>query len=36
LHFGRIRRVAEALEYGIAGINEGILSTEVRRPRSSP
>jgi succinate-semialdehyde dehydrogenase/glutarate-semialdehyde dehydrogenase len=26
---GRIVRVAEALEYGIIGINEGIISTEV-------
>jgi succinate-semialdehyde dehydrogenase/glutarate-semialdehyde dehydrogenase len=26
---GRIWRVAEALEYGMVGINEGILSTEV-------
>ncbi len=26
---GRIWRVAEALEYGIVGINEGIISTEV-------
>jgi succinate-semialdehyde dehydrogenase/glutarate-semialdehyde dehydrogenase len=26
---GRIMRVAEALEYGIVGINEGIISTEV-------
>ncbi len=26
---GRIWRVAEALEYGIVGINEGIVSTEV-------
>ena len=26
---GRILRVAEALEYGIIGINEGIISTEV-------
>ena len=26
---GRIRRVAEALEYGIVGINEGIISTEI-------
>ena len=26
---GRIFRVAEALEYGILGINEGIISTEV-------
>jgi succinate-semialdehyde dehydrogenase/glutarate-semialdehyde dehydrogenase len=26
---GRIFRVAEALEYGIVGINEGIISTEV-------
>ena len=25
---GRIWRVAEALEYGIVGINEGIISTE--------
>jgi len=26
---GRIWRVSEALEYGIVGINEGIISTEV-------
>jgi succinate-semialdehyde dehydrogenase/glutarate-semialdehyde dehydrogenase len=26
---GRIWRVAESLEYGMVGINEGILSTEV-------
>ncbi len=26
---GRVFRVAEALEYGIVGINEGIISTEV-------
>jgi acyl-CoA reductase-like NAD-dependent aldehyde dehydrogenase len=26
---GRVWRVAEALEYGIFGINEGIISTEV-------
>jgi succinate-semialdehyde dehydrogenase/glutarate-semialdehyde dehydrogenase len=26
---GRIFRVAEGLEYGIIGINEGIISTEV-------
>ena len=26
---GRIFRVAEALEYGIVGVNEGIISTEV-------
>jgi succinate-semialdehyde dehydrogenase/glutarate-semialdehyde dehydrogenase len=26
---GRIWRVAEALEYGIFGINEGIISTEI-------
>jgi len=26
---GRVLRVAEALEYGIIGINEGIISTEV-------
>ena len=25
----RIWRVAEALEYGIVGINEGIISTEI-------
>jgi len=30
---GRIWRVAEALEYGIVGINEGIISTEM--PRSA-
>jgi succinate-semialdehyde dehydrogenase/glutarate-semialdehyde dehydrogenase len=26
---GRIWRVAEALEYDIVGINEGIISTEI-------
>jgi acyl-CoA reductase-like NAD-dependent aldehyde dehydrogenase len=26
---GRIWRVAGALEYGIVGINEGIISTEI-------
>ncbi|MGH7089544.1 MAG: aldehyde dehydrogenase family protein, partial [Stellaceae bacterium] len=26
---GRIFRVAEALEYGIVGINEGLISTEI-------
>src|SRR3981189_1891693 len=26
---GRIWRVAEALEYGIVGINEGLISTEI-------
>ena len=26
---GRVWRVAEALEFGIVGINEGIISTEV-------
>jgi succinate-semialdehyde dehydrogenase/glutarate-semialdehyde dehydrogenase len=26
---GRLWRVAEALEYGIVGINEGIISTEI-------
>jgi acyl-CoA reductase-like NAD-dependent aldehyde dehydrogenase len=26
---GRIWRVAEALEHGIVGINEGIISTEI-------
>jgi succinate-semialdehyde dehydrogenase/glutarate-semialdehyde dehydrogenase len=26
---GRIWRVAEALEYGIVGINEGIISTDI-------
>jgi succinate-semialdehyde dehydrogenase/glutarate-semialdehyde dehydrogenase len=26
---GRIWRVAESLEYGMVGINEGIISTEV-------
>jgi succinate-semialdehyde dehydrogenase/glutarate-semialdehyde dehydrogenase len=26
---GRVWRVAEALDYGIVGINEGIISTEV-------
>jgi hypothetical protein len=26
---GRIWRVAEALEYGIVGIDEGIISTEI-------
>jgi len=25
---GRIWRIAEALEYGIVGINEGIISTK--------
>jgi hypothetical protein len=30
---GRIWRVAEALEYGIVGINEGIISTENDRNR---
>jgi acyl-CoA reductase-like NAD-dependent aldehyde dehydrogenase len=25
----RMRRVAEGLEYGIVGINEGIISTEI-------
>jgi acyl-CoA reductase-like NAD-dependent aldehyde dehydrogenase len=29
LDIGRIFRVAEGLEYGIIGINEGIISTEV-------
>ena len=36
---GRIFRVAEALEYGIIGINEGIISTAggaVRRREVSP
>jgi acyl-CoA reductase-like NAD-dependent aldehyde dehydrogenase len=28
-HIGRIWRVAEALEYGVVGINEGIISTEI-------
>jgi len=28
-NIGRIWRVAEALEYGMVGINEGIISTEV-------
>jgi succinate-semialdehyde dehydrogenase / glutarate-semialdehyde dehydrogenase len=28
---GPIWRVAEALEYGIVGINEGIISTEIAR-----
>jgi succinate-semialdehyde dehydrogenase / glutarate-semialdehyde dehydrogenase len=27
--FGRIWRVAEGLEYGIADINEGIISIEI-------
>jgi succinate-semialdehyde dehydrogenase/glutarate-semialdehyde dehydrogenase len=27
--FGRVNRVAEALEYGIVGINTGLISTEV-------
>jgi acyl-CoA reductase-like NAD-dependent aldehyde dehydrogenase len=27
--YSRIWRVAEALEYGIVGINEGIISTEI-------
>ena len=26
---GRIFRVTEALEYGIVGVNEGVISTEV-------
>ena len=26
---GRVWRVAEALEYGMVGINEGIISTEL-------
>jgi succinate-semialdehyde dehydrogenase/glutarate-semialdehyde dehydrogenase len=26
---GRVWRVAEALEYGMVGINEGLISTEV-------
>lgn len=26
---GRIMRVAEALEYGMVGVNEGIISTEA-------
>lgn len=26
---GRVFRVAEALEYGMIGINEGIISTEM-------
>ena len=26
---GRVNRVAEALEYGIVGINTGLISTEV-------
>jgi len=28
-NIGRIWRVSEALEYGMVGINEGIISTEV-------
>ena len=28
---GRIWRVAEVLDYGIVGINEGIISTEIAR-----
>jgi succinate-semialdehyde dehydrogenase/glutarate-semialdehyde dehydrogenase len=28
-NIGRVWRVAEALEYGIVGINEGLISTEV-------
>jgi len=28
-YIGRIWRVAEGLEYGMVGINEGIISTEV-------
>jgi succinate-semialdehyde dehydrogenase/glutarate-semialdehyde dehydrogenase len=28
-NIGRVFRVAEALEYGIVGINEGIISTEI-------
>ncbi|CAK0769729.1 succinate-semialdehyde dehydrogenase (NADP(+)) GabD [Gammaproteobacteria bacterium] len=27
--FGRVWRVAEALEYGIVGVNQGLISTEV-------
>ena len=26
---GRIMRVSEALEYGIVGVNEGVISTEI-------
>jgi succinate-semialdehyde dehydrogenase/glutarate-semialdehyde dehydrogenase len=26
---GRVWRVAEALEYGMVGVNEGVISTEV-------
>jgi succinate-semialdehyde dehydrogenase / glutarate-semialdehyde dehydrogenase len=33
---GRIWRVAEALEYGIVGINEGIISTKSPLARSRP
>ena len=32
---GRVWRVAEALEYGIVGINEGLISTEVAPVRRS-
>ena len=33
---GRIWRVAEALEYGIVGINEGIISPKSPVERSPP
>ena len=33
---GRIWRVAEALEYGIVGINEGIISPKGPLARSRP
>jgi succinate-semialdehyde dehydrogenase/glutarate-semialdehyde dehydrogenase len=32
---GGIWRVAEALKYGIVGINEGIISTEIARSTGS-
>jgi acyl-CoA reductase-like NAD-dependent aldehyde dehydrogenase len=32
---GRIWRVAEGLEYGIVGINESVISTEIRHHRSN-
>lgn len=28
-HHGRIFRVSEALQYGIVGVNEGVVTTEV-------
>jgi Aldehyde dehydrogenase family len=33
---GRIWRVAEALEYGIVGINKGVISTEIARLAAWP